>query len=379
MDGWDFALMVAQVVLVFAMLLTIVVLLVWFERKVVADMQNRLGPMRAGPHGILQTVADGLKLFFKEQVTPVKAELGPYLLAPALAVVTAFLMFMVVPFARPVSFTLGNQIRDFAFQGTDLNIGVLFVLAISSTAVYAIVLAGWSSGSKYPLLGGVRATAQAISYEAAMGLALVALVMYVAVQAGSENAMSMATIVEVQQGTYGASGTFAFLDPILSRIPRWNVLPQAVAFGIFWIAAIAETNRAPFDLVEAEQELVAGFHTEYSGMRFAMFFLAEYINMFTMSALAVTLFFGGWGGPFLDAISLNISPWVASLVSLGYFLIKILAFLFLFVWLRASLPRLRYDQLMWLGWKRLIPIALLWLVTSSLGLAFRQFGSLGWF
>ena len=375
MDWWDFLLVVIRVVGVFALLMTVTVLLVWVERKIIADMQNRLGPMRAGPHGILQTVADGLKLFFKEQVTPAKADVLVYLLAPALSVVTAFLMFLVVPFARPIEVALGGQLRTFSFQAMDLNIGILYVLAISSIAVYAIVLAGWSSGSKYPLLGGVRATAQAISYEAAMGLSLVALVMFIAVQNRGGDVMSMAAIVDFQAGTYGATeGFFGFLNPIITRVPRWFILPQVIPFVIFAIAGIAETNRSPFDLVEAEQELVAGFHTEYSGMRFAMFFLAEYINIFTISALMVTLFFGGWGGPFLDSIALNISPWVASLVSFGYFMAKVFVFIFMFIWIRASLPRLRYDQLMELGWKRLIPAALLWLVASSLALAIRQFG-----
>lgn len=375
MDWWDVLLAVVRVVGVFALLMVVTVLLVWIERKLVADMQNRLGPMRAGPHGVLQTVADGLKLFFKEQITPAKSEFLIYMLAPALSVITAFLMFLVVPFARPFDVTLGGEVRSFTFQAMDLNISVLYVLAISSIAVYAVVLAGWSSGSKYPLLGGVRATAQAISYEAAMGLSLVALVMFIAVQNRGGDVMSMASIVDFQAGTYGATeGFLSFLNPIITRIPKWFILPQVIPFVIFATAGVAETNRAPFDLVEAEQELVAGFHTEYSGMRFAMFFLAEYINMFTMSALMVTLFFGGWGGPFLDSIALNVGPWLATVVSFGYFMAKVFVFLFLFIWIRASFPRLRYDQLMDLGWKRLIPGALLWLVASSLALAIRQFG-----
>ncbi|MBK5266743.1 MAG: NADH-quinone oxidoreductase subunit H [Acidimicrobiia bacterium] len=375
MDWWDVLLVVVRVVGVFALLMVVTVLLVWIERKLVADMQNRLGPMRAGPHGVLQTVADGLKLFFKEQITPAKSEFLIYMLAPALSVITAFLMFLVVPFARPFDITLGGEVRSFTFQAMDLNISVLYVLAISSIAVYAVVLAGWSSGSKYPLLGGVRATAQAISYEAAMGLSLVALIMFIAVQNRGGDVMSMASIVDFQAGTYGATdGFLSFLNPIITHIPKWFILPQVIPFVIFATAGVAETNRAPFDLVEAEQELVAGFHTEYSGMRFAMFFLAEYINMFTMSALMVTLFFGGWGGPFLDTIALNVGPWLATVVSFGYFMAKVFVFLFLFIWIRASFPRLRYDQLMDLGWKRLIPGALLWLIASSLALAIRQFG-----
>jgi NADH-quinone oxidoreductase subunit H len=243
-------------------------------------MQSRIGPNRAGPWGILQTVADGLKLFFKEAVTPRKVELGMYMLAPFLAVMPAFLIFMMVPFGAP--FTIGGE--EVVLQGADLNIGVLFILAMSSLAVYGVVLAGWSSGSKYPLIGGVRATAQAISYEAAMGLAMVAVVMFTATQ-GEGGTLSLAEIVARQDGTWAGI------------IPRWNAFPQVVALVIFMIAIVAETNRAPFDLVEAEQEIVGGFHTEYSGMRFAMFFLAEYVNIFSMSAIAVTLFFGGWNGP----------------------------------------------------------------------------------
>ena len=290
MDTVDVLLVVGRVLAVFVLLLVVTVINVWLERKVLADMQSRVGPDRAGPWGILQTVADGLKLFFKEQVTPRKVEYGIYLLAPFLAVIPAFLIFMVVPFGAPV--TIAG--REVPLQGADLNIGVLFILAMSSLAVYAVVLAGWSSGSKYPLLGGVRATAQAISYEAAMGLAIVAVVVFVSTQAGG-GTLSLAELVERQRGTYDQ--VFPALAPVARFIPRWNVLPQLVAFVIFFIAIVAETNRAPFDLVEAEQELVGGFHTEYSGMRFAMFFLAEYVNIFSMSAIAATLFLGGWDGP----------------------------------------------------------------------------------
>ena len=252
----------------------------------------------------------------------------------------------------------------------DLNIGLLYILAVSSMAVYAVVLAGWSSGSKYPLLGGVRATAQAISYEAAMGLALVAVVMYassVSIAEGND-ALSLASLVGLQQGTMeGVLG--GRLDFLLRFIPRWNVIPQFIPFVIFSIAVIAETNRAPFDLVEAEQEIVGGFHTEYSGMRFAMFFLAEYVNMFTMSAVVVSVFLGGYSG-----LVFGLTGIWATLLSFGWFMAKVALVLFFFIWIRASLPRMRYDQLMHLGWKRLIPAALAWLVVSTLALAFRQFG-----
>jgi NADH-quinone oxidoreductase subunit H len=354
MDWAGIGIVLLRVILVFVLLLGATLINVWAERKVVADMQSRLGPMRAGPWGILQTVADGLKLFFKESVTPRKVELGTYLLAPFLAVIPAFLLFMVVPFGVP--FTIGG--REVALQGADLNIGLLFILAMSSLAVYAVVLAGWSSGSKYPLIGGVRATAQAISYEAAMGLAMVAVVMFTATQ-GEGGTLSLAEIVARQDGTWAGI------------IPRWNAFPQIVAFAIFMIAIVAETNRAPFDLVEAEQEIVGGFHTEYSGMRFAMFFLAEYVNIFSMSAVAATLFLGGWNGPTWEG---TLPAVVSAILPTVWFLLKTYVIVFIFFWIRATLPRLRYDQLMALGWKRLIPAALTWIVVSSIAMGVRQFG-----
>ena len=350
----ELGIVLLRVVLVFVLLLGATIINVWAERKILADMQSRIGPSRAGPWGILQTVADGLKLFFKEAVTPRKVELGTYLLAPFLAVIPAFLIFMTVPFGAP--FTIGGE--TVIVQGADLNIGLLFILAMSSMAVYAVVLAGWSSGSKYPLIGGVRATAQAISYEAAMGLAMVAVVMFTATQ-GEGGTLSLAEIVARQEGTWAGF------------VPRWNVFPQIVAFVIFMIAIVAETNRAPFDLVEAEQEIVGGFHTEYSGMRFAMFFLAEYVNIFSMSAIAATLFLGGWNGPTWEG---TVPTFVSALLPTVWFLMKTYFIVFIFFWLRATLPRLRYDQLMSLGWKRLIPAALTWIVVSSIAIGFRQFG-----
>ena len=350
----EFWIIVLRVVLVFGLLLVATVINIWAERKILADMQARIGPNRAGPFGILQTVADGMKLFFKESVTPRKVEYGMYMLAPFLAVLPAFLIFMLVPFGAP--FTIGDN--EVMLVGADLNIGLLFVLAMSSMAVYAVVLAGWSSGSKYPLLGGVRATAQAISYEAAMGLAMVAVVVYSATQ-GDGGTLSLVEIVERQAGTWAGF------------IPRWNMFPQIAAFAIFLLAIIAETNRAPFDLVEAEQELVGGFHTEYSGMRFAMFFLAEYINIFSMSAIAATLFLGGWNGPTFEGA---VPAFISAILPTIWFLLKTYAIVFIFFWLRATLPRLRYDQLMSLGWKGLIPAALVWLMVSSISIGFRQFG-----
>ncbi|HKX74622.1 MAG TPA: NADH-quinone oxidoreductase subunit NuoH [Acidimicrobiia bacterium] len=364
MDLIDFLIVVGRVLAVFVLLLVVTILNVWLERKILADMQNRVGPDRAGPFGILQTVADGLKLFFKESVTPRKVEYGIYVLAPFLAVIPAFLIFVNVPFGRP--FTIAG--REVLVQGADLNIGLLFILAMSSLAVYAVVLAGWSSGSKYPLLGGVRATAQAISYEAAMGLAMVAVVMYSAT-AGAEGSLSLADIVSRQAGTF--ADVFPGFAPA-GWVPRWNLIPQFVAFVIFMVAIVAETNRAPFDLVEAEQELVGGFHTEYSGMRFAMYFLAEYVNIFSMSALCATLFLGGWNGPTWDG---QIPVVISALLPTVWLLVKTYAVIFVFFWIRATLPRMRYDQLMQLGWKRLIPGALIWLMLSTVLISFRQFGA----
>ena len=249
---------------------------------------------------------------------------------------------------------LNGQFTTINFAALDLNVGLLFILGMSSLGVYAIVLAGWSSGSKYPLIGGVRGAAQAISYEAAIGLSMVSVVLWTAAGANGTGlgAMSLSEIVTQQGARY------------------WNIIPLFPAFVIFLIAIFAETNRAPFDLVEAEQEIVAGFHTEYSGMRFAMFFLAEYMNMFTMSAITVTLFMGGWSGPGFD----RLNGWAAVALSFGYFMAKIVALLFVFIWVRASFPRMRYDQLMDLGWKRLIPASVVWLGIVAVVVSVQTFG-----
>lgn len=341
MSGWELLIEGSiKAVAVFALVLVTVIILVWFERKVVADMQNRLGPMRAGPWGILQTVADGVKLLVKEPVVPRKVEYGLYMVAPIAALVPSILIFMVIPIGKP--FTLGDRVIDLA--GTDLNVALLYVLAMSSIAVYAVVLAGWSSGSKYPLLGSVRASAQMISYEAAMGLALVPVVMFT-------GSTSMIQIVESQSGE------------ILGFLGAWNII-LVPSFVIFFIAGVAETNRAPFDLVEAENEIVGGYHTEYSGFRFALFFLAEYANIFNISALTTTLFLGGWHGP-----SFGAPDWIAWLLPIFWFMAKSFLLVFMFVWIRASLPRMRYDQLMSFGWKKLIPVSLLWIALSAVSLA----------
>jgi len=344
-DG--FWLAALKVLIAFGFLFSIVLVLVWAERRLVARMQNRIGPNRAGPAGMLQTLADGLKLMFKESIDPRRAELGIYLAAPVLALIPALLIFLIIPIGAPI--TIGDTTYD--LQVTDLNIAVLYFLAMSSIAVYAIALAGWSSGSKYPLLGSVRASAQMISYEAALGLALVPVILY-------NRTTSLAEIVAAQSGTF--FGIF----------PAWNIV-LIPSFIVFLIAGFAETNRAPFDLVEAEQELVGGYHTEYSGFRFALFFLAEYINIFSMSAIAATLFLGGWNGPTFDGV---LPGFVSAVLPTVYFLAKTYFLVFLFFWLRATLPRLRYDQLMQLGWKRLIPGALGWLIVSTLVISFRQFG-----
>ncbi|HEX9855815.1 MAG TPA: NADH-quinone oxidoreductase subunit NuoH [Acidimicrobiia bacterium] len=333
-----------KVIVAFALLLNITILVIWFERKVVADMQNRIGPNRAGPYGMLQTVADGLKLLFKENVTPHKVEFALYIAAPVVALLPALLIFLVIPIGRP--FTLGDRVIDLA--GTDLNVAVLYVLALSSLAVYAVVLAGWASGSKYPLLGAVRASAQMISYEAAMGLALVPVILF--------------TGTTSMQGMVAAQG-----GDILGFLGPWNavLLPS---FVIFFVAGIAETNRAPFDLVEAESELVGGYHTEYSGFRFALFYLAEYINMFNISALTVTIFLGGWIGP-----DFGLGQPFTWILPLFWFFAKTTALIFVFVWIRATLPRMRYDQLMSFGWKRLIPVTLGWVVLVTIAIAMRRF------
>jgi len=350
---------VSKVVFAFVFLLVVVLLLVWIERKLVADMQNRLGPMRAGPFGVLQTLADGLKLFLKESVVPRKVELGVYLAAPVLAMVPAFLIFLVVPIGHPI--TIGST--RVTLQAMDLNVGVLYILAMSSLAVYAIVLAGWASGSKYPLLGGVRASAQMISYEAAMGLSLVPVVLFASHQIGGGSVgvgtMSLSRIVDLQEGSFRWF------------IPAWFVFWLFPSFIIFMVAAVAESNRAPFDLVEAETEIVGGFHTEYSGIRFALFFLAEYINMFNLSAIAVTLFFGGWLGPTFPGV---LPGFLQALMPIFWFMLKTFVLLFGFIWLRATLPRLRYDQLMDLGWKRLIPASIAWLVLFTVVTAYQAWG-----
>jgi NADH-quinone oxidoreductase subunit H len=341
-----------KVVVVFVALLLTAALVTYMERKVIADMQARVGPNRWGPYGLLQAIADGIKLFFKEDFRPAAADRWTYAIAPAAAMVPSFLAIAVVPLGDHV--TVGDRRVDFVIS--DINIGILYFPAMGSLGVYGVVLAGWASGSKYPLLGGVRSTAQLISYEIALGLSLVP----IALVAGS---LSLSDIVAAQAGTVGNVTFFdgipvlEQLQDVFSIVPNWYIWSQWPAFAIFFVAGLAETNRAPFDLPEAETELIAGYHTEYSGIRFAMFYLGEYIHVVVISAVAVSLFFGGWHGP-----GLSILPWLWPLL---WFLAKTLVFVYLFIWLRATLPRLRYDRLMWLGWKRLIPAALLWIVVTA--------------
>ena len=337
-----------KVVVVFVFLLLATMLMVWFERKVVGDMQNRVGPNLAGPFGILQTLADGTKFFFKEDLIPDRAERRVFILAPLLSVVPAFLLFSVVPvggdFSNGGNGTVEILGRETFMQLADPPIGILFVLAMSSIAVYGVMLAGWSSGSKYPLLGSVRASAQMVSYEAALGLSVVAVVLV-------SGSLSTHEIVRSQS------------EAGLGFLPNWNLLLTGVVpFIVFFIAGQAELNRPPFDLVEAEQELVGGFHTEYSSIRFALFFLAEFMNSITMAAIIVTLFLGGPAGPAILG-----PPWMWGVF---WFFAKVILFLFAFVWVRATLPRVRYDQLMDLGWKVLIPLSLGWvLLLAIIGVA----------
>ena len=328
----------------FGLLLVAVILMIWFERKLISDFQNRVGPNKAGPWGLLQTLADGLKLIMKEDLIPAKADRRVFVLAPFLSAVPAFVVFSVVPIGGAFTPSDDGVIRIFGhdtyMQLADPPIGVLLILACSSVAVYGVMLAGWSSGSKYSLLGSVRGTAQMVSYEAGLGLAVVAVVML----AGS---LSTHEIVLGQAAAGYEIGSLG--------LPRWNLIATGVVpFVVFLIAGTAELNRPPFDLVEAEQELVGGFHTEYSSFRFALFYLAEFMNTITMSAIIVTLFLGGPAGPVL------VGPgWLWGVI---WFSLKLSVFLFTFVWMRATLPRFRYDQLMNIGWKALIPLALGWIL-----------------
>ncbi len=293
----------------------------YYERRALARIQTRIGPNRAGPAGLLQPVADGVKLIFNEELIPAKADKILFILAPIITVLPSLIIWAVVPWGTSITI-FGKEIPLYL---ADINVGVLYIMAVSSIAVYGIVIAGWSSNSKYPLMGSLRATAQIISYELSLGLAFVGPILI-------SNSMSMVSIVEKQQET------------------AWFIILQPLGFVIFFLAILAEINRAPFDMPEAEQELVGGYHTEYSGMKFALFFMAEYIKMIAVSAIAATLFLGGYSGPWVESI-----PWLGPI----YLLLKIIILLFVIIWIRGTLPRFRYDRLMAFGWKIMLPAALI--------------------
>ncbi len=313
---------VIKIGIVIGLLLLVVAYLIWVERKVMAHMQLRLGPMRVGWHGLLQPIADGIKLIFKEDIIPANASKLIFAMAPVISLVPALITFAVIPFGDTIN-VMGVTL-DMVI--TDVNIGILYVLAVSSVGVYGILLGGWSSNNKYSLLGALRSSAQMISYELSMGLSLIGVIMIA-------QSLSLVEIVNAQS-------------------KMWFVILQPLAFIVYAISAIAETNRCPFDLPEAETELVAGFHTEYSSMKFSLFFMAEYANIITVSAVAVTFFFGGWRGPYLPPIA--------------WFIIKLALCIFFFIWLRSTFPRFRYDQLMNFGWKVLLPAALASIVITGI-------------
>jgi NADH-quinone oxidoreductase subunit H len=323
-----------KAVFIFAFLMINTLLVIWFERRIIGRMQQRPGPNRTGPFGLLQTLADGVKLALKEDLTPKNADKIVFMIAPIIAGAMAFVSFAIIPLG-PMVTMFGHRTP---LQLTDTPVAVLLVLAVAGVGVYGIVLAGWSSGSTYPLLGGLRATAQVISYEIAMGLSLVAVFLY--------------------------AGSLSTSQIVASQKSLWFILPAFFSFLVYVVTMCAETNRLPFDLAEGEGELTGGFHTEYSSLKFAMFFLGEYVNMFTVSALATTMFLGGWQAP-PGIAAINDGMFNQGWWGLLWFVIKLWSFMFFFVWLRGSLPRVRYDQFMRFGWKFLIPITLLWVVSVA--------------
>jgi len=327
--GW---LIVVKAILVFAVCVLLTLVAIWGERRIVARMQMRLGPNRVGPLGLLQGLADGIKLALKEDLIPAAADKIVFIIAPIISATACFMSFAVIPVTGPVTL-FGHKT---AMQLTDLPVGVLYILAIASIGVYGIVLAGWSSGSTYPLLGGLRSSAQVISYEVAMGLSLVAVFIY--------------------------SGSMSTSDIVAAQQKWWFAVVLFPSFVIYAISMVGETNRAPFDLAEAEGELVGGFHTEYSSLKFALFFLAEYINIVAVSALATTLFLGGYHA--LPGLTFT-ENWLGGWFTLFWFFAKVIFFFFIFVWLRGTLPRMRYDQFMKFGWKVLIPVSLFWIMIVS--------------
>ncbi|WP_370327339.1 NADH-quinone oxidoreductase subunit H [Euzebya sp.] len=354
-DGWDLLIVLAVVVVGWAYFLLSTAVLIWAERRIVARMQSRLGPNRLGPWGILQTLADGAKFFFKEDILPKGVDKPVYFAAPLVSAIIAMVTFAVIPIGG--DFALAG--RDISLQIWDPEIGMLWPLATGSLAVYGIVLAGWSSGSKYPLLGGVRSSAQMISYELSMGLAVGAVFIYT-------GSLRVSDIVAAQQGSLITDSI-----PILNLIPAWHLVPMFPAFVLFFIAATAEIQRPPFDLPEAEGELVGGFNTEYSAAKFAMFFLAEFMNVITMSAIIVTMFLGGPSGPVPAG-----DGWLATtaqiVLPIVYFTAKVWVFVFIYIWMRGSLPRFRYDRLMTLGWKVMLPLGIAWVFLTGFAVVIRS-------
>jgi len=340
-----------QILILLHVILGAVAYLVLLERKVIAFMQVRLGPRRVGPHGLLQPVADILKLFSKEDIVPTRADRGLFYLAPALLLIPAMAAFAVIPFSGTSIHVAGIEIRPFV---TDVNVGLLYLLAISSLGVYGIVMAGWASNSKYPLLGSLRSAAQMISYEVPLALSVVSVLML----AGT------ASLVGIVRAQEAAGAWFAF----------WLPYPQVLGLFLYFVSAVAETNRHPFDLPEAENELVAGFHTEYSGMKFAFFFLAEYMNMILVASVVTVLFLGGWlpvtfGIPGIREPLSNLLPFLgdpgAFATGIFWFVLKMVVVIYLYLWIRATFPRYRYDQLMRLGWKWLLPAGLVHVVVTA--------------
>src|SRR4051812_26520609 len=323
----EFLVVMIKIIVVFGGVMGSLAYLTWIERKVMARVQMRPGPTRVGPFGLLQPIADGLKFLFKEDVIPSNANRFLYIAAPVISLIPALLSFAVIPFGPWL-------------QVTDLSVGLLFIFAVTSFGVYGIVLGGWASNSKYPLMGAMRSSAQMISYELSLTLSVVGVLMIA-------NTLSLSQLVISQQSTW------------LGFIPRWNIFLQPVAFAVYVVSAIAETNRLPFDLAESEQELVAGWHTEYSSLKFAMFMLAEYANMVTVSALATIMFLGGWAGPLFGPL------WLQAALPTFWFVLKIFIFIFFYVLLRSTIPRFRYDQLMKFGWKVLLPLSLANILVTS--------------
>ncbi len=331
------------IVVVFLAILPTVMVLILAERRISAFIQDRLGPNRVGIQGMLQPIADGLKFLFKEEVVPGHVDKFLYFLAPAVILFPALITFAIVPFGDQLTTYIGGHLVTIKFQIADLNVGILYFVAVASLGVYGLVIGGYGSNNKYSLLGGLRSSAQMISYEIPMGLAIISVVML--------------------------SGSLRLNDIVVDQAPLWNFIRQPLGFLIFLVAAFAETNRLPFDLPEAEQELVGGYHTEYSSMKFAAFFMAEYTNMITSSALVATLFFGGWQVPFGILDALHVSVFWEQILQILSFIIKTGFFLFLYLWVRWTLPRFRYDQLMNLGWKTMIPLGLINIILTAIGQA----------